>query len=168
MRAYGFKEDYYREAATKGVLFINYEDKRKPQVRSESAKIKVSFWEPVLNEEIELEPDLLVLSAATIPNPDNKRIAEMLKVPLTKDGFFLEAYMKLGPVDFATEGVFLCGMAHSPKYMMKAFPKPVQPRQEQLPYSRNLRLRWKELWQTLTKIYVVVVGFVNIYVPTVP
>lgn len=117
LRAYGFKEDYYREAATKGVLFINYEDERKPQVRSESAKIKVSFWEPVINEEIELEPDLLVLSAATIPNPDNKRIAEMLKVPLTKDGFFLEAHMKLRPVDFATEGVFLCGMAHSPKYI---------------------------------------------------
>jgi heterodisulfide reductase subunit A len=117
LRAYGFKEDYYREAATKGVLFINYEDERKPQVTSESEEIKVSFWEPVLKEEIELEPDLLVLSAATIPNPDNKHVAEMLKVPLTKDGFFLEAHMKLRPVDFATEGVFLCGMAHSPKYI---------------------------------------------------
>jgi heterodisulfide reductase subunit A len=117
LRSYGFKEDYYREAATKGVLFINYEDERKPQVRSESSEIKVSFWEPVLKEEIELEPDLVVLSAATIPNPDNKHVAEMLKVPLTKDGFFLEAHMKLRPVDFATEGVFLCGMAHSPKYI---------------------------------------------------
>jgi heterodisulfide reductase subunit A len=99
------------------VLFINYEDERKPQVTSESEEIRVSFWEPVLKEEIELEPDLLVLSAATIPNPDNKHVAEMLKVPLTKDGFFLEAHMKLRPVDFATEGVFLCGMAHSPKYI---------------------------------------------------
>ncbi|MEM3577009.1 MAG: CoB--CoM heterodisulfide reductase iron-sulfur subunit A family protein [Candidatus Bathyarchaeia archaeon] len=117
VRAYGFKEDYYREAATKGVLFINYEDERKPQVVNEGAKLKVRFWEPVLKEEIEIEPDLVVLSAATIPNPDNKRVAEMLKVPLTKDGFFLEAHMKLRPVDFATEGVFLCGMAHSPKYI---------------------------------------------------
>jgi len=59
----------------------------------------------------------VVLSAATVPNPGNKHLAEMLKVPLTKDGFFLEAHMKLRPVDFATDGVFLCGMAHSPKYL---------------------------------------------------
>ncbi|NWG10971.1 CoB--CoM heterodisulfide reductase iron-sulfur subunit A family protein [Candidatus Bathyarchaeota archaeon] len=117
LRAYGFKEDYYREAATKGVLFINYDDDRKPQVTSEPGKLKLLFWEPILKEEIELEPDFVVLSAATIPNPDNKRVAEMLKVPLTKDGFFLEAHMKLRPLDFATEGVFLCGMAHSPKYI---------------------------------------------------
>jgi len=117
IRSYGFKEDYYREAASKGVLFTNYEDERKPQVSLEDGKLHVAFWEPVIREEIEVEPDLIVLSAATMPNPDNKRIAEMLKVPLTKDGFFLEAHMKLRPVDFATEGVFLCGMAHSPKYI---------------------------------------------------
>jgi heterodisulfide reductase subunit A len=117
MRAYGFKEDYYREAAMKGVLFINYDDEKKPKVMSESGKIKVVFWEPVIREEVEVEPDTVILSAATIPNPNNKHVAEMLKVPLTKDGFFLEAHMKLRPVDFATEGVFLCGMAHSPKYI---------------------------------------------------
>jgi heterodisulfide reductase subunit A len=117
VRAYGFKEDYYREAAIKGVLFINYEDERKPQVTDDDGNLEVTFWEPVIKEEIQIEPDLVVLSAATIPNPDNKRVAEMLKVPLTKDGYFLEAHMKLRPVDFATEGVFLCGMAHSPKYI---------------------------------------------------
>jgi heterodisulfide reductase subunit A len=117
LRAYGFKEDYYREAATKGVLFINYEDERKLQVVNEDGKLEVTFWEPVINEEVEIEPDLVVLSAATIPNPDNKHVAELLKVPLTRDGFFLEAHMKLRPVDFATEGIFLCGMAHSPKYI---------------------------------------------------
>jgi heterodisulfide reductase subunit A len=117
LRAYGFKEDYYREAAMKGVLFINYDDERKPRVANEDGKLKVTFWEPVMREEVEVEPDALVLSAATIPNPDNKQIAEMLKVPLTKDGFFLEAHMKLRPVDFATDGIFLCGMAHSPKYI---------------------------------------------------
>jgi heterodisulfide reductase subunit A len=117
MRAYGFKEDYYRDAATKGVLFINYEDERKPQVANDNGKLRVTFWEPVLKEEVQIEPDLVVLSAATIPNPDNKHLAEMLKVPLTKDGFFLEAHMKLRPVDFATEGIFLCGMVHSPKYI---------------------------------------------------
>jgi heterodisulfide reductase subunit A len=117
VRAYGFKEDYYREASTKGVLFVNYEDERKPRVVNENGKLNVTFWEPVLKEEVTVEPDMVVLSAATIPNIDNKRVAEMLKVPLTKDGFFLEAHMKLRPVDFATEGVFLCGMAHSPKYI---------------------------------------------------
>jgi len=117
MRAYGFKEDYYREAAMKGVLFVNYEDERKPMVTSEAGRLQVAFWEPVIGEEVEIEPDVVVLSAATVPNADNKQLAELLKVPLTKDGFFLEAHMKLRPVDFATDGVFLCGMAHSPKYI---------------------------------------------------
>ncbi len=117
VRSYGFKEDYYNEAASKGVLFVNYTDERKPKVTNENGKLKTVFWEPVIKSEIELEPDIIALSAATIPNPDNKRIAEMLKVPLTKDGFFLEAHMKLRPVDFQTDGIFLCGMAHSPKFI---------------------------------------------------
>ncbi|MEM3566934.1 MAG: CoB--CoM heterodisulfide reductase iron-sulfur subunit A family protein [Candidatus Bathyarchaeia archaeon] len=117
VRSYGFKEDYYRKAAEKGVIFINYDDERKPKVTNTGGKLKVRFYEPVVKEEIEIQPDLVILSAATIPNPDNKRIAEMLKVPLTKDGFFLEAHMKLRPVDFQTDGVFLCGMAHLPKYL---------------------------------------------------
>jgi len=117
IRSYGFKEDYYREAAMKGVTFINYDDERKPELTKEGDKLVMAFWEPVLKQQIELEPDLVVLSAATIPNPENKHIAELLKVPLTKDGSFLEAHMKLRPVDFATDGVFLCGMAHSPKYI---------------------------------------------------
>jgi len=117
VRTYGFKEDYYRDAASKGVLFIRYDDKTKPEVSQENGRLQVSFFEPVFNEWIQIEPDLLVLSVATIPNPDNKRIAEMLKVPLTHEGFFLEAHMKLRPVDFATDGIFLCGMAHSPKFI---------------------------------------------------
>jgi heterodisulfide reductase subunit A len=117
VRTYGFKEDYYREAATKGVMFVNYEDERAPQVESDKDLLKVTFWEPVVKQEIEINPDVVVLSAATVPNPDSKRLAEMLKVPLTKDGFFLEAHMKLRPVDFATDGIFLCGMAHWPKYI---------------------------------------------------
>jgi heterodisulfide reductase subunit A len=117
IRSYGFKEDYYRDAAMKGVTFINYGDERKPELTKEGNKLKMTFWEPVLKQQLEIEPDLVVLSAATIPNPENKHIAELLKVPLTKDGSFLEAHMKLRPVDFATDGVFLCGMAHSPKYI---------------------------------------------------
>jgi heterodisulfide reductase subunit A len=117
VRSYGFKEDYYREAAAKGVLFVNYTDARKPEVTTEEGELIVTFWEPILQQEVQLTPDLIALSAATIPNPDNKRIAEMLKVPITKDGFFLEAHMKLRPVDFQTDGVFLCGMAHAPKFV---------------------------------------------------
>jgi heterodisulfide reductase subunit A len=117
MRTYGFKEDFYREAAMKGVLFINYDDKRKPRTAIENGRLRVTFWEPVIREEVEIEPDVVVLSAAIVPNLGNKHMAEMLKVPLTKDGFFLEAHMKLRPVDFATDGVFVCGMAHSPKYV---------------------------------------------------
>jgi len=115
IRTYGFKEDYYREAAGKGVLFIRYDDENKPEVTQENGKLKVLVWEPVVKTWISIEPDLLALSVATVPNPDNERIAKMLKVPLSKDGFFLEAHMKLRPVDFATDGVFLCGLAHWPK-----------------------------------------------------
>ena len=117
VRSYGLREDYYREAAAKGVLFINYDDERKPQVTNEDGKLKIMFWEPEIRSELEIEPDLLILSAATVPNPDNKALSEMLKVPLTKDGFFLEAHVKLRPVDFQTDGIFLCGMAHSPKFI---------------------------------------------------
>jgi heterodisulfide reductase subunit A len=117
IRTYGFREDYYREAAGKGVLFIRYDDENKPQVSNEGGLLKVMVKDPILKEYLLIEPDLLVLSAATLPQPDNKRLAEMLKVPLSKDGFFLEAHMKLRPIDFATDGVFLCGLAHSPKFV---------------------------------------------------
>ena len=117
VRTYGFKEDYYREAATNGVIFVSYDDEREPQVVNDNGQLKVTFWEPVIKKEIAINADVVVLSAATIANPDNKRIAKMLKVPLTKDGFFLEAHMKLRPLDFATDGVFLCGLAHWPKFI---------------------------------------------------
>ena len=115
IRTYGFNEDYYREAASKGVLFIRYDDENKPKVTRENSTLNVLVREPVLKTWLPIKPDLLVLSVATIPNPDNQMISELLKVPLSKDEFFLEAHMKLRPVDFATDGVFLCGLAHSPK-----------------------------------------------------
>lgn len=64
-----------------------------------------------------LEPDTLVLSAAILPHSDNKKLSQMLKAQLSRDEFFLEAHMKLRPVDFSTEGMFLCGLAHSPKFI---------------------------------------------------
>ena len=117
VRTYGFKEDYYREAADKGVLFLCFDDEHQPKVVSENGKLQVTAWEPVLKSWVSIEPDLLVLSVATIANPDNEKLAKMLKVPLSRDGFFLEAHMKLRPLDFATDGIFLCGMAHWPKFI---------------------------------------------------
>jgi len=115
VRTYGFIEDYYREAASKGVLFISYDDENKPKVIQEDGNLNVIAWEPVVKAWIPIKADLLALSVATIPNPNNEHIAKMLKVPLSQDGFFLEAHMKLRPVDFATDGIFLCGLAHWPK-----------------------------------------------------
>jgi heterodisulfide reductase subunit A len=114
MRTYGFKEDYYREAADKGVIFIRYTDDDKPKV-STTDGLKISVTDPVLNEKVEIEADALVLSSAILPGEDNQKLAGMFKVPLNKDGFFLEAHMKLRPVDFATDGVFLAGLSHGPK-----------------------------------------------------
>jgi heterodisulfide reductase subunit A len=115
MRTYSFREIYYEKAAKSGVVFIRYDDETKPKVK-ENDGLEVVTFDPFLNEKIVLNPDYVVLSSATIPNPDNPDLAHLLKVPLSKDGFFLEAHMKLRPVEFATDGIFLCGLAHSPKF----------------------------------------------------
>ena len=114
MRTYGFKEDYYREAAEKGVMFIRFDDDEPPKVTNDGG-LKVVVKDPVLKELVEIEPDALVLSAAILPQSDNADLAGMFKVPLSKDKFFLEAHMKLRPVDFATDGIFVAGLAHGPK-----------------------------------------------------
>jgi heterodisulfide reductase subunit A len=115
IRTYGFSEIFYEEAARKGIKFIRYDDETKPKV-SDKKGLEVRIKEQFLNEELVINPDLLILSAATIPHPDNYDLAQLLKVPLSKHKFFLEAHMKLRPVEFATEGIFLCGLAHSPKF----------------------------------------------------
>ncbi len=69
----------------------------------------------ILNRKLSFAPDLVVLSAGIVPNPDNKVLSQLLKVPLDADNFFLEAHVKLRPVDFATDGIFVCGLAHYPK-----------------------------------------------------
>ncbi len=121
IRTYGFREDYYQQAREKGVLFVPYELERKPQVASVGNKggeaLRVTVWDPSSGGELAIDADLVVLSVATEPPPSNKPLAQMLKVPLNDDGFFLEAHAKLRPVDFATEGVFVCGLAHAPKFV---------------------------------------------------
>lgn len=118
LRTYGYSEIQYRKARQQGVVFIRFDKEREPQVeQKQDGSLLVRVFEPLLKEEIELPADYLVLSAGTVANPENEKLARLLKVPLTEDGFFLEAHMKLRPVDFATEGIFLCGTAHSPKLM---------------------------------------------------
>ena len=118
IRTYGLKEKYYYEAGEKGIRFIRYDEDEPPKVEITSdGKFRVQIYDHVLGQDILLEPDLITLSSAILPQPDNEELAKMLKVPLSKDKFYLEAHMKLRPVDFATEGVFVCGFAHSPKFI---------------------------------------------------
>jgi len=115
IRTYGFNERYYTKAREKDVRFIVYDAHRKPDVEGINGQLKVSVYDPVLGAKVNIKTDLLILSAGVIPRDDAKDLAQKLKVPLTSDGFFLEAHMKLRPVDFSTDGVFLCGLAHFPK-----------------------------------------------------
>jgi heterodisulfide reductase subunit A len=115
IRSYGLREKYYRMAREKGVIFIRYDKDRKPEVSSKGKDLVVSVRDEVLGKKVSLKPDLLVLSTGIVANPDNKTLSQFLKVPLESSGFFLEAHVKLRPVDFATDGVFVCGLAHYPK-----------------------------------------------------
>jgi heterodisulfide reductase subunit A len=121
MRTYGLMEDYYREASENDVKFIRYEPDDKPEVGAAEGEgrpvLRVAVTDPILGQKLALDADYLILSAAVIPSETNKEVSELFKVTLGSDGFFKEAHVKLRPVDFATEGVFLCGTAHYPKHI---------------------------------------------------
>jgi len=114
MRSYGFREALYQEARRLGVIFTRYEVEAKPEVTAKGERILVSVYDRALAKKRELEADRLVLATAIEPQ-DNKELAEELKVPLTDDGFFKEAYANLYQTDSSARGVFLCGLAHAPK-----------------------------------------------------
>jgi heterodisulfide reductase subunit A-like polyferredoxin len=114
MRTYALREDLYREAGAKGIIFIRYDDQKELRVTRDQRDLQVHFTSYVLNREIEIRPDLLVLATAIVPPKENP-VANLFKVPVNSDGFFMEAHVKLRPIDFATDGVFVCGLAHSPK-----------------------------------------------------
>ena len=119
IRTYGFKEQYYQEARSKGVLFIPYEVDYKPEVQAavEDGRdiLRIRVNDPILGEQLSIDADVLALATATVPSPGREELAQFFKIPLNEDGFFLEAHAKLRPVDFPTEGVFVCGLAHGPK-----------------------------------------------------
>jgi heterodisulfide reductase subunit A len=135
IRVYGFGERQYTEARRQGVRLVRYDFERKPSVQITCPDLSdgpdagaadavrppddllVRAWDSVLGRELELRPDLLVLSTPLVPSAGAKELGSMLKVPVDADGFFLEAHVKLRPVDFASEGFFLAGAAHYPKLL---------------------------------------------------
>jgi heterodisulfide reductase subunit A-like polyferredoxin len=119
IRTYGFKERLYTQARQAGVRFIHYEFDRKPEViiGEEGSTINVKVWEPLLGRDLTLATDMVVLSMPAVPSKGTKKLATLLKLPVDMDGFFLEAHVKLRPVDFSADGVYMAGMAHYPKLL---------------------------------------------------
>jgi len=115
MRTYGAAEKLYEHARELGVIFIKYDAENLPRVQGD----KVIVHDSMLNEDIEIASDLVVLSTPLVAG-ENTEINQLFKIPLDKNGFFLEAHPKLRPVDFATDGVFLCGSAQAPKLVDEA------------------------------------------------
>lgn len=114
LRSYGERETLYQEARKAGVIFIRFDLENKPQVKLENGVPQVTVIDHVLQRPITIKPELIVLATAILPN-ESEAVAQFFKVPVNEDGFFFEAHAKLRPVDFATDGVFLCGLAHYPK-----------------------------------------------------
>jgi len=117
IRAYGMHELQYRKAREMGVVFVHFDSTKKPQVTLNAGNIQIQVMDKALNQEIMFNPDMLVLSAAVRPQPDIDEFAASLKLPLTQEKFIMEAHMKLRPLDLVNEGMYLCGLAHSPKTM---------------------------------------------------
>jgi heterodisulfide reductase subunit A len=124
VRTYGFSEDYYREASNSDVKFIRYEPDDKPRVEAAEEEgrpvLRVMLPDYILGKKLAVDADYLTLSAAVIPPKGNREIAKSFKVSLGPDEFFKEAHVKLRPVEFGTDGVYLCGMAHYPKHIPEA------------------------------------------------
>ena len=114
IRTYGQREALYAEARRQGVIFIRYDLEQKPQVDKSDEGIAVIVKDNILGRDIAIKPDIVVLASAIVPR-NNEPLAQVYKLPLNEDGFFMEAHAKLRPVEFATEGTFLAGMAHFPK-----------------------------------------------------
>jgi heterodisulfide reductase subunit A-like polyferredoxin len=119
MRTYGLLEDYYGEARSKGVIFARFRLDQPPEVIDEGEDLRVTFLDHVLERPVTLTADALILSTATLA-ADTEELASLLKVPRDTDGFFIEAHAKLRPVDFSSEGIYLCGTAHSPKLISES------------------------------------------------
>lgn len=115
IRAYGFREALYQKAREKGVIFIRYDLDTPPKTEiAKDGTLVITMMDHIICRPVQIETDLLVLAAAALPN-ENRDLFELFKVPVNSDGFLVEAHAKLRPVDFASEGLFLAGLAHYPK-----------------------------------------------------
>ena len=159
IRTYGFKERTYTEARRAGVQFVHYDFDRKPEVninegvsqqtKTIPSEITVLVWEPMLGRELELKPDMVVLSTPIVPPEDIQDLASRLKLSIDMDGFFLEAHVKLRPVDFAVEGIFMAGLAHYPKFLDETIS------QAQAAASRAASILSQETMRTNARVAVV-------------
>ncbi|MBI4282624.1 MAG: CoB--CoM heterodisulfide reductase iron-sulfur subunit A family protein [Chloroflexi bacterium] len=120
IRTYGAREEMYTAARQAGAIFVRYSDDNLPVAQAAGNAIKVSFTEPSLKERITITADLLVSSTAMVPSKGAEELSKAFKIPQTQEGFFQEAHPKLRPVDFASDGAFLCGVAHYPKSVEEA------------------------------------------------
>jgi heterodisulfide reductase subunit A len=119
IRTYGEREDLFTRARREGVVFIRYDTERKPKVTTSESALKIEIEDPILNRPLLISADLLVLATAIVAS-ESEQLATFFKIPVNEDGFFVEAHAKLRPVDFATDGVFLCGLSHYPKSVDEA------------------------------------------------
>ena len=119
IRTYGFLEDYYTEAREKGVMFFRFDPEAPPEVEHTDQGVEVVFQDHVLGRPLRVVSDVLALSAGMVAE-DTQELSSIMKLARNAEGYFVEAHVKLRPVDMATEGVFVCGTAHSPKLMSEA------------------------------------------------
>lgn len=120
IRTYGEKESLYNEARNAGVIFVRYSLENKPQVTAQDDKLTINTFDPILQQHLEIETDLLTLASAIEPT-NQEELVDFFKLPLNDDGFFAERHAKMGPSEFATDGMFLCGLAHYPKSIDESF-----------------------------------------------
>ncbi|MCQ9205643.1 MAG: FAD-dependent oxidoreductase, partial [Omnitrophica bacterium] len=119
IRTYGFLEEYYLAAREAGVVFLRFDEISKPRVKINNNIITVTHTDSVLREDIVLEPDFLILSTGIV-SQGSEEVSKIFKVPLNTDNFFMEAHAKIRPLDFTTEGIFFCGLAHSPRFLSES------------------------------------------------
>jgi len=116
IRTYGLLEEYYEEARRRGVMFFRFTQDQLPEVEASDDGVSVTFHDHVLGQRLRVKTDLLALSAGMVAE-DTEELASIVKLARTAEGHFMEAHVKLRPVDMATEGIFVCGTAHSPKLL---------------------------------------------------
>ena len=114
IRTYGEREELFTEARKQGIIFFRYDLEDKPRVKSEDGSLEIEITDQILNRKVTIHANLLTLATAILPWK-SEQLAQFFKIPVNDDGFYIEAHAKLRPVDFATEGVFLCGLSHYPK-----------------------------------------------------